>query len=1084
MNTHRHIAFALALLIVFGILFTAFIANTETETKKNKIDDTRGFRSANTGNSPNVDGGRGSYRIFFGNLHAHTSISDGEGRPADAFAYARDVAGLDFMAVTDHAEQIMPSEWDEIVSSANHFNQDGEYVAIYGFEFADVLQGHICVWNSSTNLYNLFLSEFYDWIVLHPEAVAGFNHPGEQAGCFNNFAFVNDETDQRIVGIECFNKDMDSYQTYFPKYIQALDNGWHIAPTAGQDNHDANWGTKNALRTAVLANNLTRGEILDALLKRRCYATNDNNLQLHFYGNGLEMGSIVVGSCLTLNLTINDPDAESIRNATIFTNNGVIVHHETLSGSRPFVNITIEPITTPRYFFARVYESDGDVAFTAPIWIYPTYNFMPVANAGPDINVSTYTPVTLNGTASYDEEDCPLGDITGTILTYNWTILSYPQGLSSAPTLYNSTTSKPYFIPPKPGSYIIYLKVRDSNGVWSAYDTVTVYVENNKPVAEAGENKSVKFLEVVQLDGSGSRDLEDCPLGDTSGVLQYEWLVVQDPTGTVALDDPHKQKPKFTAPTIEGDYKFSLRVRDSYGASSEPDVVTITVQWRDLPPKVSQDAPAEVYLTEDVPDDTISLFDIFIDDSQLYYDCPTNEETINITIEFLEGGKIRITPYENWFGNQSVSISASDNANVPVWWNFTVKVLPANDFPKIISIGEKVPSQGVVPGFEVRCGGWLNLSLEVLDEDIARGEEQSLVVECNLSSIVITGSVNLGASIQRYNLSYNPDRTSEGLHAVSVVVRDSDGGLDSVSFTINVIFVNSAPVLENAQSKIIASPQNGTKVCAGESIYLNASKFIDIDGDRLTYTWTSDIEGKTLYSGFLSSIKIILNKLGWHTITLKVDDGHGGIVTSSVKIVVDKSEDNNGGTDNTDTGDGIIPVIPGLDDDIGLGSNSGIILLVLLLVICVCAIVGLGIYLRLRRKERDYYESKEKKRKIAGLENVEKVVDDKKERKEEDKGKDVDEKENKEVENKEDKEKSDKEDRMNQEEKEIESKEEKEEKDIDEGKKEDINKDMKKEGKEENDGKNKDEKGAVETRKLDSKQVELEAKETDVEMKK
>ncbi|MEM2899237.1 MAG: CehA/McbA family metallohydrolase [Thermoplasmata archaeon] len=1075
MRIRKSIVVLLILVILLGM---SFAINMETIKYSNKE-----RKEKNLATNCVNDGERGTYRIFFGNLHAHTSISDGEGRPADAFAYARDVAGLDFMAVTDHGEQIMPSEWDEIVNSANQFNRDGEFVAIYGFEFADVLQGHVCVWNSSVNLYNLFLSEFYDWIVLHPEAVAGFNHPGEQAGCFNNFAFVNNETDQRIVGIECFNKDMDSYQVYFPKYIEALDKGWHIGPTAGQDNHDANWGTKNGLRTAVLANNLTRGEILDALSKRRCYATNDNNLQLHFFGNGLEMGSIVVGTSLNLNLTINDPDAESIRNATIFTNNGVVVHHESLSGSRPFVNITIEPITTPRYYFARVYEADGDVAFTAPIWIYPTYNFMPVANAGLDINVTTFTEVTLNGSASYDEEDCPYGDVTGTILTYNWTILSYPAGLGSAPVLYNATSARPSFIPTKPGSYIVYLKVRDSNGVWSAYDTVTVYVENNKPVAEAGENKTVKFLDKVELDGSGSRDIEDCPLGDSSAVLQYEWLVVQDPTGTVALDDPHKQKPTFTAPTIEGDYKFSLRVRDSYGASSEPDVVTITVQWKDLPPKLAQDAPTEVYLTEDIPDDTMSLYDIFIDDSQLYYDCPTNEETANITIEFLEGGKIRITPYENWFGNQTVCISACDGVNAPVWWNFTVKVLPANDVPKIISIGEKMPSQGFVSGFDVKCGEWLNLTMEVVDADIARGESQSLIVECNLSSILVSGEVRLGEGIQRYNLSYHPDRTSEGLHAVSVMVRDSDGGIDTVSFVINVVFVNSAPMLEDGNSKPIANPTNGTKMYAGESVYLNASKFVDIDGDRLIYTWSSDVEGKTLYSGFLSSIKIILSKVGVHTITLKVEDGHGGIVTSSVKVNVEKREENNGNTDNTDDGDGIIP---GLDDDVAIGSNSGIILLLLLLVVCACAIVGLGIYLRIRRKDEGLEKRFDKGideglgKKKTEVGDKEEKEDDKKETKQENKENDIeDKKENENVEDRINEEKNG-EVEDNEKEKGVEDKDDKGKN----AKDKDGEKDDKNAGNSDGDEINKDKGDGVEERKLDSKQAELEARETDVEMKK
>ena len=38
-------------------------------------------------------------QVFFGNLHSHTSFSDGSGKPDDAFKAARK-AGLHFLAVT------------------------------------------------------------------------------------------------------------------------------------------------------------------------------------------------------------------------------------------------------------------------------------------------------------------------------------------------------------------------------------------------------------------------------------------------------------------------------------------------------------------------------------------------------------------------------------------------------------------------------------------------------------------------------------------------------------------------------------------------------------------------------------------------------------------------------------------------------------------------------------------------------------------------------------------------------------------------------------------------------------------------
>jgi hypothetical protein len=43
------------------------------------------------------------YNLYFGQLHSHTTLSDGAGSVTDAFAHASAVPNLDFLAVTDHS---------------------------------------------------------------------------------------------------------------------------------------------------------------------------------------------------------------------------------------------------------------------------------------------------------------------------------------------------------------------------------------------------------------------------------------------------------------------------------------------------------------------------------------------------------------------------------------------------------------------------------------------------------------------------------------------------------------------------------------------------------------------------------------------------------------------------------------------------------------------------------------------------------------------------------------------------------------------------------------------------------------------
>ena len=42
------------------------------------------------------------YHIYWGDMHGHTANSDGKGSLDDYFTYARDVAKLDFVVVSDH----------------------------------------------------------------------------------------------------------------------------------------------------------------------------------------------------------------------------------------------------------------------------------------------------------------------------------------------------------------------------------------------------------------------------------------------------------------------------------------------------------------------------------------------------------------------------------------------------------------------------------------------------------------------------------------------------------------------------------------------------------------------------------------------------------------------------------------------------------------------------------------------------------------------------------------------------------------------------------------------------------------------
>jgi len=86
--------------------------------------------------------------LYWGDLHGHSNYSDGTGLPEDYYRYARDVAGLDVIVLTDHDHfgvpflDAAPERWEEIRAQVKAFDEPGRFVALLGFEWTSWLYGH------------------------------------------------------------------------------------------------------------------------------------------------------------------------------------------------------------------------------------------------------------------------------------------------------------------------------------------------------------------------------------------------------------------------------------------------------------------------------------------------------------------------------------------------------------------------------------------------------------------------------------------------------------------------------------------------------------------------------------------------------------------------------------------------------------------------------------------------------------------------------------------------------------------------------------------------------------------------------
>jgi len=333
------------------------------------------------------------YNLYFGDLHSHTSYSDGEGTPDEAFTAARS-AGADFMAITDHHYLLLDWEWADILRSADDHTVGGEFVAMAGYEYFLPGINEINVYGTANmppdaglipQAYyqgdrmtgGSFFPWIYDWIAEEPGAIGQWNHPLSY-GCpvcwdYYQFDFWTEARDDAMGMIECYN-----WGNRESSYIKALDAGWHMMPTATSDDHYGEWISGYEVRTVLLAPSLTREDLYDAMRSGRGYATQDSNLEIHYTLNGAVMSSTLTAvDELTAEIRVVDSDdvaSDAITRVEIVSNGGVVAAFKDGDGSCQ-LDWTVSLPLVDGYYFVRVFtESDelglpGVTAWTAPVWV-------------------------------------------------------------------------------------------------------------------------------------------------------------------------------------------------------------------------------------------------------------------------------------------------------------------------------------------------------------------------------------------------------------------------------------------------------------------------------------------------------------------------------------------------------------------------------------------------------------------------------------------------------------------------------------------------------------------------------------------
>lgn len=342
------------------------------------------------------------YNLYFGDLHSHTDYSDGMGTPTDAYSAAFEAAKageIDFFGTTDHNHYgwgtgwMTADNWADTLAVADAFNHDGLLVTFPGYELWLPSIGEMNVFNTTEWFNQRFnparrglnngvrgavkvVPRLYDWLAARG-ASAQWNHPalyGAQGGPlvnFYGFGYRTPERDQAVNMIEVWNEEV-----YEWAYIEALDAGWHVLPSANSDTHEANWVTGCDVRTVLLAEELTRAALLDAMRASRGYATEDKNLEVRYELDGRVMGSTLTPKkSYKATISVKDPDgaADAVKLIEIVADGGKVVASKAFDAADVSWTPTV-PSSDERYFWVRVttasdfWGDQGVTAWTAPVW--------------------------------------------------------------------------------------------------------------------------------------------------------------------------------------------------------------------------------------------------------------------------------------------------------------------------------------------------------------------------------------------------------------------------------------------------------------------------------------------------------------------------------------------------------------------------------------------------------------------------------------------------------------------------------------------------------------------------------------------
>ncbi|MCK4546204.1 MAG: DUF3604 domain-containing protein [Candidatus Eisenbacteria sp.] len=317
--------------------------------------------------------------LYWGDLHGHSELSDGAGTIDGYYEFARYEACLDFVAPTDHDWLLSDVEWELIVEAAERAYEPERFVTFSAYEWSEKwrLGGDHNVYyvSGKPELFRCSRSAKADTPegenflrALRGRDVLVIPHVGGRRGRW--------EVDSPELKVAC---EIVSVHGRNENYgLEGLRLGRYVGFIGSSDGHVGHPGRSHPAPptfavepgglAAIWATDLTREEVARAIRSRRTYATTGERIFVDFRVEGSVMGSRVERKG-PVEIVARVAGTSPIRLIEILKKEGVVFRGEPESMACTVLWTDEDPRTSETYYYLRVRQADGAVAWSSPVWV-------------------------------------------------------------------------------------------------------------------------------------------------------------------------------------------------------------------------------------------------------------------------------------------------------------------------------------------------------------------------------------------------------------------------------------------------------------------------------------------------------------------------------------------------------------------------------------------------------------------------------------------------------------------------------------------------------------------------------------------